>query len=101
MSELAKKKKTQAGYRSYVTKINETHTILEKFEEEKEGVGGEKNRKRGDWGKGKLRERSTYSQNPHNSMFLRSKSGCKMLIGRDMSRGTVRCSLAVKLASVC
>ena len=47
MSELAKKKKTQAGYRSYVTKINETHTILEKFEEEKEGVGGEKNRKGG------------------------------------------------------
>ena len=33
MSKLAKKKKTQAGYRSYITKkINETHTILEKFE---------------------------------------------------------------------
>ena len=27
-----KRKKTRAGYRSYVTKINETHTILEKFE---------------------------------------------------------------------
>ena len=32
MSGLVKKKKTRAGYRSYVTKINETHTILEKFE---------------------------------------------------------------------
>ena len=32
MSGLVKEKKTRAGYRSYVTKINETHTILEKFE---------------------------------------------------------------------
>ena len=32
------------------------------------------------------RERDACNKSPHNSMFLRSKSGRKMLIGRDMSR---------------
>ena len=52
-------------------------------------------------GKREAKGKEHLQPNPHNSMFLRSKSGCKMLIGRDMSRGTVRCSLAVKLASAC
>ena len=47
------------------------------------------------------RERSAYNQSPHNSMFLCSKSGRKMLIGRDMSREAVSYSLTVRLASAC
>ena len=47
------------------------------------------------------RERSASNQSPHNFMFLRSKSGRKMLVGRDMSRAAVSYSLAVRLASAC
>ena len=47
------------------------------------------------------RKRSACNQSPHNSMFLHSKSGCKMLIGQDMSHEVVSYSLAVRLASAC
>ena len=45
------------------------------------------------------RERNACNQSPHNSMYLRSKSGRKMLIGRDMPREAVSYSLAVRLAT--
>ena len=45
------------------------------------------------------RERNACNQSPHNSMYLRSKSGRKMLIGRDMPREAVSYSLAVRLAN--
>ena len=61
------------------------------------GGRGEKN------GRGRLgrREGSACNQSPHNSMFLRSKAGRNMSIGRDMSREAVSYSLAVRLASAC
>ena len=51
----------------------------------------------GDWGGAK--EREHLQPKPANSIFLCSKSGCKMLIGRDMSRESVNYSWAVRLAS--
>ena len=47
------------------------------------------------------RKRSTCNQSPHNSMFLCSKSGCKMLIGQDMSCEAVSYGLVVRLTSAC
>ena len=47
------------------------------------------------------RKGSFYNQSPHNSMFLHSKSGRKMLIGREMSRAAVSYSLAVRFAKAC
>ena len=68
------------------------------------GGGWRGGRGRENWKRGtgeERRKRSTCNKSPHNSMFLCSKSGCKMLIGRDMSREAESYSLAVRLASVC
>ena len=40
------------------------------------------------------KERSACNQSPHNSRFLHSKSGSKMLIGQDMSHEAENYSLA-------
>ena len=61
------------------------------------GKGGGGRKMEGDWGGAK--EREHLQPKPANSIFLCSKSGCKMLIGRDMSRESVNYSLAVRLAS--
>ena len=63
------------------------------------GGGGKEKWKRGTGRE--RRERSACNKNPHNSMFLRSKSGCKMLIGQDMSYEAESYSLAVRLLSAC
>ena len=64
-------------------------SLRSKHKREGEGGGGGVRGVREKWKRGtgeERRERSACNKSPHNSMFLRSKSGRKMLIGRDMSR---------------
>ena len=72
-------------------------SLHSKCKREGEGGGGGRKMEEGDWGGAK--EREHLQPKPANSIFLCSKSGCKMLIGRDMSRESVNYSLAVRLAS--
>ena len=63
------------------------------------GGGGGRKKEEKDWEE--RREGSACNKSPQNSMYLRSKSGRKMLIGRDISRDAESYGLAVRLASAC
>ena len=66
------------------------------------GKGGGRRREKRKRGTGEeRRERNACNKSPHNSMFLCSKSGGKMLIGQDMSCKAESYSLAVRLANAC
>ena len=74
--------------------------IKRKREGGREGGWGWEKNGRGRLGRREGKGRLTTKAHILNSMFLYSRSGCKMLIGRDMSRAAVSYSLVVRLPSL-